>query len=134
MKHISQRQGGMTALGILMILAMIGCFVLFGLTAFPLYNEYGIVKSSMQSVIDLPPAKRKTTKDIRKFFLRNVEINGVETFTDYNIKDMLTIKKVKGSKKKYLNVKYDKSNNLFKNIYLTMKIDESLELPGGKSK
>lgn len=134
MKHVSQRQGGMTALGICMILGMVACFVLFGLTAFPLYNEYGIVNSSMNSVISLPAAKRKTAKDIRKYFLRNVELNGVETFTDYNIKELLTIKKSKDGKKKYLNVKYDKSNNLFKNIYLTIKIDESLEIPGGKSK
>jgi uncharacterized protein DUF4845 len=134
MKHISQRQGGMTALGIFLILVMVGCFVLFGLTAFPLYNEYGIVQSSMQSTIDLPAKKRSSAKDIRKYFLRNVELNSVETFTDYNIKEMVTVKKSKDGKKKYLNVKYDKSNNLFKNIYLTMKIDETLEIPGGKSK
>ena len=134
MKHISQRQGGMTALGICMILGMLACFVLFGLKAFPLYNEYALVKSSMESTINLPPAKRKTTKDIRKFFLRNVELNGVETFTDYNIKDMVTVKKSKDGKTKYLNVKYQKSNNFFKNIFLMIDIDETLEIPGGKSK
>jgi len=132
MKHISQRQGGMTALGICMILGMVACFVLFGLTVFPLYNEYALVKSSMQSTIDLPAKKRKTSKDIRKYFLRNVELNGIETFTDYNIKELLVIKKSKDGKKKYMNVKYDKSNNLFKNIHLTIKIDETLEIPGGK--
>ncbi len=134
MKHISQRQGGMTLLGICMILGMIACFAIFGLTAFPLYNEYALVKSSMESTLSLPPEKRKTAKDLRKYFLRNAELNAIETFTDYNIKDMVTVKKSKDGKTKYLNVKYQKTNNLFKNIYLMIDIDETMEIPGGKSK
>ena len=134
MKHISQRQGGMTALGIFLILVMLACFVLFGLKAFPLYNEYGIVKSSLQSVISLPVEKRKTIKDMRKYFLRNVQLNSVDTFTDNNVKELLNLKKSKDGKKKYLNVKYQKSNNFFKNIYLMIDIDETLEIPGGTSK
>jgi uncharacterized protein DUF4845 len=129
MKHISQRQSGITALGIVLILGVLACFVLFGLTAFPLYNEYISVKTSMESTINLPPAKRKTTKDIRKYFLRNVEINGVERFTDYNIKEMVFVKKSKDGKKKYLNVKYQATNNLFKNIFLMMEVDETMEIP-----
>jgi uncharacterized protein DUF4845 len=134
MKHISQRQGGMTALGIFIILCMVGFFVLFGLTAFPLYNEHITVKSAMQSVIDLPPAKRKTTKDVRKYFIRNVEINGLTRFTDYNIKDLLTVKKSKKGKKKFMTVKYQSSNKLFKNIFLMMDVEETMELTGSAPK
>ena len=134
MKHISQRQGGMTALGIFLILAMLACFVLFGLTLFPLYNEYLSVKSSMQGVINQPPAKRKTIKDIRKIFLKNAEINNVSRFTDDTVKELVTLKKSKDGTKKYLNVKYQSKNNLFKNIYLMMDVDETIELTGGGSK
>lgn len=134
MKHISQRQKGMTALGIFLMLAVLACFLLFGFTAFPLYNEYFAVKSSMQNVVNLPLEKRKSIKDIRKFFLRNVQVNGVERFDDYNVKDMVTEKKSKDGKQKYINVKYQADNKLFKNIFLTMKVDETLELPGSGSK
>jgi lipopolysaccharide export LptBFGC system permease protein LptF len=130
MKHISQRQGGMTALGIFLILAMLACFFTFGLTLFPLYNEYINVKSGMNSVLNAPPAKRKTTKDIRKIFLRNVELNNVERFTDQSVKELVTVKKSKDGKKKFLNVKYQATNKLFKNIHVMMDVDETIELTG----
>jgi hypothetical protein len=130
MKHISQRQGGMTALGIFIILAMLACFVLFGLTAFPLYNEYFAVTSGMQSVANADPKLRTTTKEARKIFLRNVELNNVERFTDKSVKELVNVQKSKDGKKKYLNVKYQASNKLFKNIFLMMDVDETIELTG----
>lgn len=130
MKHISERQSGMTALGIMIIMAMLACFFAFGLTAFPLYNEYINVKSGMQSVLNASPEKRKKTSDIRKIFLRNVELNNVERFTDKTVKELVTIKKSKDGKKKFLNVKYQATNKLFKNIHLMMDVDETLELTG----
>lgn len=130
MKHVSQRQKGMTAIGIFLILAMLACFFSFGLALFPLYNEYVAVKSGMQSVLKRPPAERKSIKDMRKTFLRNVELNNVERFTDKTVKELVTLKKSKDGKKKYLNVKYQATNKLFKNIHVMMDVDETLELTG----
>lgn len=130
MKHVSQRQKGMTAIGIFLILAMLACFFAFGLALFPLYNEYVSVKSGMQSVLNQPPEKRKSIKDMRKTFLRNVELNNVERFTDTTVKELVTLKKSKDGKKKYLNVKYQATNKLFKNIHVMMDVDETLELTG----
>jgi Domain of unknown function (DUF4845) len=130
MKHISQRQGGMTAIGIFLILVMLACFAVFGLTAFPLYNEYVNVKSGMQSVLGRTPKDRKTTKQVRSIFLRAVELNNVERFTDQSVKELVHVKKSKDGKKKYLNVKYQATNKLFKNIFLMMDVDETIELTG----
>lgn len=130
MKHISQRQKGMTAIGIFLILGMLARFFTFGLTLFPLYNEYISVKSGMDSVINTAPAKRKTTKQIRRIFQRNVELNNVERFTDQSVKELVTIKKSKDGKKKFLNVKYQATNKLFKNIFVMMDVDETVELTG----
>lgn len=130
MKYISKRQKGMTAIGIMMILAMLACFFAFGLALFPLYNEYISVKSGMQSVLNQPPAKRKSIKDMRKVFLRNVQLNNVDRFTDKTVKELVTLKKSKDGKKKYLNVKYQATNKLFKNIHVMMDVDETLEMTG----
>ncbi|MCG8379369.1 MAG: DUF4845 domain-containing protein, partial [Proteobacteria bacterium] len=83
-------------------------------------------------VINQPPAKRKTTKDIRKIFLRNTELNNVERFTDQSVKELVTVKKSKDGKKKYINVKYTASNKLFQNVHVMIDVDETLEIPGGK--
>lgn len=134
MKHISQRQGGITALGIFFMLAIFACFLTFGLRLFPLYNEYLGVKSSMESVLNQAPDKRKTIKQIRVLFLKSTGLNSVYYFDEKNVKEHVTLKKSKDGKKKYLNVKYQKSNKLFKNIHLMMDVDESLELTGSKAK
>ena len=130
MKYISKRQKGMTAIGIMMVLAMLACFFAFGLALFPLYNEYISVKSGMQSVLNQSPAERKSIKQMRKIFQRNVELNNVERFTDKTVKELVTLKKSKDGKKKYLNVKYQATNKLFKNIHVMMDVDETLEMTG----
>ena len=132
MKHISQRQRGMTALGILIILAMVACFFVFGLALFPLYNEYTGVKSSMTSVLNQPAERRKSIKAMRKLFIKAADLNSLYFFTDQNIKEYVTLKKSKDGKKKFLNVKYQNSKKLFKNVYVMMDVDETLEIPGGK--
>ena len=134
MKHLYKKQKGMTGIGIFLMLCVLGCFVLFGLTAFPLYNEYFSVKSSLEAVKNQPPEKRQTIKDMRKVFLKNAQINNVARFNDRNVKDHVTLKKSKDGKKKFLNVQYQADNNLFKNIFLTMKVDETIELSGSTAK
>ncbi len=134
MKHISQRQDGMTGLGIFLILVVIACFVTFGLRIFPLYNEHLGVKSAMESIINQPPAKRKTIKDIRRLFLKAANVNSLYYFNDQNVKDHVNMKKSKDGKTKYLHVKFQNTNNLFKNIFLMVDTDETMELTSGKSK
>ena len=130
MKYLSKHQKGMTFLGVLMIFAMLGCFFLFGLRAFPIYTEYFAVKQSMKAVANQPLSKRPNTRQVRVLLLKNLDLNSVYKFNQTNIKKVAKVKKKNG--KKYLLVKYDSSNRLFSNLYLTIKIDESIELPGGK--
>ena len=130
MKYLSKNQKGMTFLGILMIFAMLGCFFLFGLRAFPVYTEYFAMKQSMKAVANQPLSKRPNTRQVRVLLLKNLDLNSVYKFNQTNIKKVAKVKKKNG--KKYLLVKYDASNRLFSNLYLTIKIDESIELPGSK--
>ena len=130
MRYLSKNQSGMTFLGILMILAMLGCFFLFGLRAFPVYTEYFAMKQSMKAVANQPFSKRPNKQQTRILLLRNLELNSVYKFNEKNIKKITKIKKKNG--KRYLLVKYDASNRLFSNLYLSLKVDESIELPGDK--
>jgi len=130
MKYLSKNQNGMTFLGILMILAMLGCFFLFGIRAFPIYTEYFAMKQSMKAVANQPFSKRPNTLQTRVLLLRNLSLNNVYKFNEKNIKKITKVKKKDG--KRYLLVKYEAKNILFSNLYLSLKIDESIELPGGK--
>ena len=131
MKNLLKHQEGITFLGILVILGMLGCFFLFGLRAFPLYTEHFAIIQAMKGVAAQPYKSRNSISRVRSLLLKNLDINSVYTFNSRNIKKVTALKKKKG--KRILYFKHTKSEHLFGDLYLTLKIDESLELPGGKS-
>ncbi|OGT30502.1 MAG: hypothetical protein A2W28_07675 [Gammaproteobacteria bacterium RBG_16_51_14] len=132
MNLIKRRQGGITFIGILLILAVLACFVLFVLKAFPLYNEYFAVKTAMNSVASQPADLLVTTRDIQKSFLKNVQLNNVQRFDDRSVKELVTIQKPeKKGQPRVMRVTYEARNVLFKNIYLLMAVDESIAIGGG---
>ncbi len=130
MKNLLKHQEGMTFLGILIIFAMLGCFFLFGLRAFPLYTEHFAIKQAMKGVAAQPYTARNSITKVRSLLLKNLDINSVYSFNNRNIKKVTTLKKKKG--KRILYFKHTKSERLFGDLYLTLKTDESIELPGGK--
>ena len=130
MKNLLKHQEGITFLGILIILGMLGCFFLFGLRAFPLYTEYFAIQQAMKGVAAQPYKSRNSVTKVRNLLLKNLDINSVYSFNSGNIKKVTALKKKKG--KKILYFKHNKSERLFGDLYLTLKIDESIELPGGK--
>jgi hypothetical protein len=130
MKNLLKHQEGITFLGILVIFAMLGCFFLFGLRAFPLYTEHFAIKQAMKGVVSQPYKSRNSLSRVRSLLLKNLDVNSVYTFNQKNIKKVATVKKKKG--KKILYFKHTKSEHLFGDLYLTLKTDESIELPGGK--
>lgn len=130
MKNPAKYQRGMSPLTIFLILAALACFLTFIFTIFPLYNESLNVKNSMESVLSQPPAKRQTVKDVRRIFLRNAGINNLQRFDGNSVQEMVNIRQQKDTGKTYLHVKYRAENKLFKNIYLMLDFDETLELTG----
>ena len=130
MKNLLKHQEGMSFLGILVIFAMLGCFFLFGLRAFPLYTEYFAIKQAMKGVATQPYKSRNSIRKVRILLLRNLDINSVYTFNEKTLKEATTVKKKKGKKILYFN--HTKSERLFGDLYLTLKTNESIELPGGK--
>ena len=130
MKNLLKHQEGITFIGILVVLGMLGCFFLFGLRAFPLYTEHFAIKQAMKGVATQPYKSRNSVTKVRNLLLKNLDINSVYSFNENNIKKVATLKKKKG--KRILYFKHNKSERLFGDLYLTLKIDESIELPGGK--
>ena len=88
------------------------------------------MKQSMKAVANQPFSKRPNTLQTRVLLLRNLSLNNVYKFNEKNIKKITKVKKKDG--KRYLLVKYEAKNALFSNLYLSLKINESIELPGGK--
>ena len=133
MKNPAKYQRGVSPFTVFLILAVLACFLTFIFTIFPLYSESMNVKNSMESVLSQPPAKRQTVKDVRRIFLRNANINNLQRFDDNSVRELVNIRQQKDTGKKYLHVKYRAENKLFKNVYLMLDFDETLELTGSVS-
>ena len=84
----------------------------------------------MKAVANQPFSKRHNTNRVRVLLLKNLGLNSVYKFNETNIKKVTKVKKKNG--KRYLYVQYDPKNRLFSNLYLSIKIDESIEVPGKK--
>ncbi len=132
MRVMRARQLGMTFWGVLFIFGFIAIVVLFSLRAFPLYNEKMSVISAMNSVSQRPDASKLTTKNIRKYFLRNIEATtNIERFTDQSVKQLVkVIKPRKKGQPRILHVKYQATSPLVAELYLLLEFDERMEIRG----
>ncbi len=132
MRVMRARQRGMTFWGVLFIFGFIAIVVLFSLRAFPLYNEKMSVISAMNSVSQRPDASKLTTKNIRKYFLRNIEATtNIERFTDQSVKQLVkVIKPRKKGQPRILHVKYQATSPLVAELYLLLEFDERMEIRG----
>lgn len=131
MKKLNNRQYGVTFIGVVFILGIIAFFALFALRLFPLYNEKFTVLSSMETVANRPDAVNLSIRDVRKYFLINVQLGNLPRFDDNTVKELVNVQKDKKTNKKYLHVAYQAQNVFFKEIKLALDFDHKIQLGGG---
>lgn len=85
MKNMVARQRGVTAIGWLIILALIAFFVFLGLKLFPMFAENLSVVSSLESLQREPSITKKSNPEIMKLIERRFSINNVENASRKNI-------------------------------------------------
>ncbi|MGB5305400.1 MAG: DUF4845 domain-containing protein [Gammaproteobacteria bacterium] len=114
-----KRQQGMTAIGWLIVLALIGFFVLLTLRMLPSYLEYFKVSSSLDS---LEKETLSTPEEIRKLLGRRFEISYVETIKP---KDVVIRS---GGAAWNVTAKYDSRVHLFANIDVVMAFEKQVRV------
>lgn len=131
MKISRNKQYGIGFLGWSSILGVLAFFLLIILRIYPLYNEKFVVITSMHSVANKPDAAKMSTKDVRKFFLRNMEISSnTVRFTDKSVKKLVRVITDKKTKKKYIHVAYEGRNIFLKDLQFLIIFDHKIELGG----
>jgi len=123
-------QQGMTFLGWLIVLGLIGFFTTLILKLFPLYNEAFKVSTSLKAVASQVDIARKNSTDIRKFILRNFEVQDVDRFDRDSIKEVLKVNKIKGKKDRLITMKYEIRAPLIANLDIVMNYEDAIEIPG----
>jgi len=128
-----RKQQGLGFWGWSSTLGALALVILFGLRLFPLYNEKLQVDTAMHSISNRPDAATMSTRDLRKYFVRNAQIGGTNRFDSGNIKNYLKVNKAKKGQPKSFTVTYEARSELFDVIYLLIVYDKTLPL-GGSSK
>ncbi|WJW76140.1 DUF4845 domain-containing protein [Thiohalobacter sp. IOR34] len=76
--QLRDRQQGMTLIGWLFVLGLIGFFAILSLRLMPNYLEFFKVSSSLESLSSEPGITQKPKTEIRKLLNRRFEVNDVE--------------------------------------------------------
>ncbi|UCC57343.1 MAG: DUF4845 domain-containing protein [Gammaproteobacteria bacterium] len=120
--HSLNRQKGMTAIGWLIVLALIGFFVLLALRMVPAYMEYYKVVSTLESLEEETGWSNVTPQAIRRLIERRFDISYVQSITPRQV----SIKPLGA----YYNVsaRYEAREPIFGNVYVVMKFHKQVKV------
>ena len=115
------KQQGLTLLGFLMVLAVVGVFAFVGLKLFPVYSEYYSVVSDMKGVQSEPGVATMSPVEVRDKLFRRFYISYVTSVTP---------KEVKISRQNGYNVtvKYEVRRPLVYNLDFVAKFEKTVDL------
>lgn len=116
-----KQQQGMTAIGWLIVLMLIGFIALIVLKITPVYTEYFTVVSSMES-LKQENLTGMDQSEIKKLLQRRFEVNDVRRVS----KDDIEISKTRGSTT--VRVSYEAKEKFVANVSLLLEFDKSIEV------
>jgi hypothetical protein len=118
--HSMHRQKGVTAIGWLIILGLIGFFTLLTLKMAPAYMEYYKVVSSLESLE--AESGLQSPEDIRRLLNRRFNISYVDTINERDV-----IIRSAGPLFR-VTAKYESRVHLFGNVYVVMVFNKQVQV------
>ncbi len=83
---MKRKQGGLSLLGFLVVLAVVGFAAYIGMKLFPMYQEYYSVRSAMKGLANEPGVADMDPAKIQDLFFRRLYINYSENVEARNVK------------------------------------------------
>ncbi len=122
MKRNIKRQQGMTGMGWLTVLFLIGFFSLLTFKLAPIYLENYSVKGVIKSFKEEPLITQKSKADIRRMVMARLNTNGVRDITKEDVK----IEKKPGILS--IGIEYFVRKPMVGNIEIIVSFDDEIEL------
>ena len=119
---MKRNQGGMTLLGFLMVLVVVGFAAFLAMRLFPMYQEYYAVKSSLKGLATEPGVSDMDPAKIQDLFFRRLYINYSQNVKPANVK----IERMDGGWK--MSVNYEVRRELVGTLDVVGKFDTSQAL------
>ena len=83
---MKRAQGGMTLIGFLIVLAVVGLFAYIGMKLFPMYSEFYAVKQALKGLSAEPGIANTDPAKIQDLFFRRLYISYAENVKADNVK------------------------------------------------
>lgn len=83
---MKRTQTGITLLGFVIVLAVVGLFAYVGMKLFPMYSEYYSVKTAMKGLANEPGIANSDPRRIRDLFFRRLYISYAENVKEEHVK------------------------------------------------
>ncbi|MCB1859152.1 MAG: DUF4845 domain-containing protein [Gammaproteobacteria bacterium] len=116
------RQRGVTGIGWLVILALIGFFSLLTLKLAPIYMEHFSVMTVLSSLKQEPLITQKTVSEVRSIVQKRLKVNGVYDMA----RDAIKITKEGGVMT--VQIVYEVRKNMAANVDVLVSFSDSVEL------
>lgn len=114
-------QKGMTLIGMVIVLAVLGVFSYCGMKIFPMYSEFWSVKDAMEEVAQTPNISKAGRAKILDLLYRRFNISYVESVKDNDI----TLDTKRGA---VLTIKYEVRRQLMYNLDVVGRFEHSVTL------
>lgn len=115
------RQRGLTLIGFVVVLALLGFFAYVGMKLFPVYTEYYSVVQAMNGVQSEPGVSEMSPARIEDLLFRRFYISYVESVKPENVR-------VQRKEGLTLNVKYEVRRPLIYNLDFVASFDKTVDL------
>lgn len=84
--RMGRRQRGMTLIGFVVVLALLGFFAYIGMKLVPMYSEYYSVKQALKGLEQEPGIANQSPAKVKDLFFRRLYISYAENVKDENVK------------------------------------------------
>jgi hypothetical protein len=122
MRQDIKRQRGMTGLGWLTVLFLIGFFALLTFKLAPIYLEHHSVKSVLNSLKDEPLITQRSKGEVLKIIMKRLNINSIRDLK----RDQVHIDKSGGVLT--VSIAYSVRKNMLGNVDVIVSFDDSVEM------
>ena len=119
---MKRKQGGLSLLGFLVVLAVVGFAAYVGMKLFPMYQEYYAVRSAMKGLANEPGVADMDPAKIQDLFFRRLYINYSENVKPQNVK----FERTEGGWR--MRVNYEVRRPLVGNLDVVGRFDSTQEL------
>jgi len=120
-----QKQSGITLVGFIVVLAVVGVFIYMGMKVIPMYTEYYSVKQAMAGLAEEPGIAQQEPGKVKDLLFRRLDISYASSIKPSHVK---LVRKDAGY---LMTVKYEVRRPLIANLDVVGRFEAEKELRRG---